>query len=222
MTVGTAPVVAFTTPQTNAILCPSTGSATGCVDDTDATTPGWQGNLTVRVTASGANIIGSVITFTDGATTFGTATTDTNGDATLVGFLIPEGPQTILATTDNIPGAGIASGSAVVTVDTLAPNAPTGLLNATVVNRRKTSMQLTWTAPSDAGGGRVTGYQVRYSKTPIPQSGGLRRGDPVPVRQQAARERGRPRRHPRRRPALYRERLLLRGRGNRHRRRARC
>ena len=80
-------------------------------------------------------------------------------DATLSGVTIPEVPQTILATTDNVPGAGIASGSVAVTVDTLAPNAPTGLLNASVVDRRKTSMQLTWTAPSDAGGGKVTGYQ---------------------------------------------------------------
>ena len=55
---------------------PLDATATGCIDDTDATTPGWQGNLTVHVTASGANVVGSVITFTDGATTFGTATTD--------------------------------------------------------------------------------------------------------------------------------------------------
>ena len=172
VTIGTGPVVSFTTPTAGAILCPSTGSAPGCIDDTDASTPGWQGNLTVHVTASGANVVGSVITFTNGATTFPTATTDANGDATLSGATIPEGTQTILATTDNIPGAGVGSGSVAVTVDTLAPNAPTGLLNATIPStdplaRRKVLMQLSWTAPSDAGGGRVTGYQVRYSKKPF-------------------------------------------------------
>ena len=165
-------MVSFTTPTAGALLCPSTGSAPGCIDDTDASTPGWQGNLTVHVTASGANVVGSVITFTNGATTFPTATTDANGDATLSGVTIPEGTQTILATTDNIPGAGVGSGSVAVTVDTLAPNVPTGLLNATIPTidptaRRKMSMQLSWTAPSDAGGGSVTGYQVRYSKKPI-------------------------------------------------------
>jgi hypothetical protein len=192
VTVGTAPVVAFTSPPTGAILCPSTGSATGCVDDTDATTPGWQGNLTVHVTASGANVVGSVITFTDGATTFGTATTDTNGTATLSGVTIPEGPQTILATTDNIPGAGIASGSAVVTVDTLAPDAPTGPLNATIPTatdpkaRRKVLMQLSWTAPGDAGGDKVTGYQVRYSKTPILNQAAFDAATPYPYTRQPA------------------------------------
>ena len=126
VTIGTAPVVTFTTPTAGALLCPSTGTAPGCIDDTDASTPGWQGNLTVHVTASGANVVGSVITFTNGATTFPTATTDANGDATLSGVTIPEGAQTILATTDNVPGAGVGSGSVAVTVDTLAPNAPTG------------------------------------------------------------------------------------------------
>ncbi len=28
-------------------------------------------------------------------------------------------------------------------------------------------MQLTWTAPSDSGGGNVAGYQIRYAKVPI-------------------------------------------------------
>ena len=96
-------------------LLGSTGSATGCIDDTDASTPGWQGNLTVHVVASGSNVVGSVITFTNGATTFPTATTDANGDATLTGVTIPEGAQTIAATTDNVPGAGVATGSVAVT-----------------------------------------------------------------------------------------------------------
>jgi hypothetical protein len=166
VTVGTAPVVTFTMPTPAALLCPNGATATGCIDDVDPGTPGWQGALTVHVTASGANVVGSVITFTDGATTFGTATTDASGNATLTPVTVAEGTQTILATTDNVPGAGVGSGTVTVTVDTTAPNAPTNL-TALVLDRRKTSMQLTWTAPSDIGGGNVAGYQIRYAKVPI-------------------------------------------------------
>ncbi|HVZ85491.1 MAG TPA: FG-GAP-like repeat-containing protein, partial [Polyangia bacterium] len=166
VTIGAAPVVTFTNPTAGALLCPSGATATGCIDDADTGTVGWQGTLTVHVTASGANVNGSVITFTDGTTNFGTATTDANGNATLTPVTVPEGIQTIVATTDNVPGAGVGSGNVTVTVDTTPPNAPTNL-TALVLDRRKTSMQLTWTAPSDAGGGNVSGYQIRYAKVPI-------------------------------------------------------
>ena len=101
-----------------------------------------------------------------------------------------------------------------VTVDTTAPNAPTAL-NASVIDRRKTSMQLTWTAPSDSSGGNVAGYQIRYAKVPIDSSnfndsavttavtyGGTPATpghlDGITIS-----------------PLLHRERLLLRGRGDR-------
>ncbi len=171
---GPVPVVTFATPTAGAILCPSGATATGCIDDNDTGTSGWQGSLIVHVTASGSDVNGSVVTFTAGATTLGTATTDITGIAALSGATVPEGAQTILATTDSVPGAGVGTGSVAVTVDTLAPNAPTGLLNATIPSvtdnptaRRKVLIKLSWTAPSDAGGGKVAGYQVRYSKTPI-------------------------------------------------------
>ena len=99
-------MVPFTTPTAGALLCPSGDATPGCIDDTDTGTPGWQGTLTVHVTASGSNVVGSVITFTDGATTFGTATTDANGNATLTPVTIAEGTQTIVATTDNVPRRG--------------------------------------------------------------------------------------------------------------------
>ncbi len=44
--------------------------------------------------------------------------------------------------------------------------APPAMLTATVTNRRETTFQLLWTAPSN-GGQRVNGYQVRYAKVPI-------------------------------------------------------
>ena len=127
VTIGSAPVVTFTTPTAGAILCPSGATAPGCIDDTDTGTPGWQGNLTVHVTAGSSNVNGSVITFTDGATTFGTATDRRDRQRDADSVTIPEGTQTILATTDNVPGAGVGSGTVTVTVDTTAPNAPTDL-----------------------------------------------------------------------------------------------
>ena len=54
VTIGGAPVVTFTTPTAGAVLCPSTATDPSCVDDIDPATPGWQGNLAVHVTASGA------------------------------------------------------------------------------------------------------------------------------------------------------------------------
>jgi hypothetical protein len=71
-----------------------------------------------------------------------------------------------VAATDNVPNAGVGTGTATVTVDTTPPNPPTAL-TVTVTDRRKTTMQLAWTAPSDGGGGNVAGYQVRYAKVPI-------------------------------------------------------
>jgi hypothetical protein len=166
VTIGSAPVVTFTTPTAGAILCPSTATDTDCIDDTDPGTAGWQGNLAVTVlTANGAVPDGTSVTFTVGATTLGVATT-VGGAAQINGITLPEGVDTITATTGNVPNAGVGSGSVNVTVDTVPPNAPTNL-NLAVVNRRKTSIQATWTAPSDSNGNSVVGYQVRCAKVPI-------------------------------------------------------
>jgi hypothetical protein len=171
VTIGNAPVVTFSTPTAGALLCPSTAATPGCIDDTDPSTPGWQGSLTVIVTANGAAENGSTVTFTDGATTLGAATTNSSGVATLSPVTIPEGTQTILATTDNVPGAGMGSGTVTVTVLTSTPGAPTVLSasvpNDDVKNRRKVLMALSWIAPADGNGKSVAGYQVRYAKVPI-------------------------------------------------------
>ena len=153
------------------MLCPVGATAPSCIADADGATAGWQGSLTVHVTASGAPVTSGNVTFTLGATTLGAGPValDGSGNATVTGITLPEGSNTIVATTDSIPNAGVGSGSLTVTVDLTAPNAPSGL-NALVLDRRATSMQLTWTAPSDAGGGNVTGYQVRYAKVAIDAS----------------------------------------------------
>ena len=109
VTIGSAPVVSFSTPTAGALLCPNGATTSGCIDDTDPSTPGWQGSLTVTVTVNGAAQNATNVTFTDGATTLGAATTNASGTATLNAATIPEGTQTILATTDNVPGAGVGS-----------------------------------------------------------------------------------------------------------------
>src|SRR5450432_1196992 len=57
-----------------------------------------------------------------------------------------------------------AHADVVVTIDTNVP--PPAMLTATVRDRRATTFDLLWTAPSNAGAA-VSGYQVRYAKVPI-------------------------------------------------------
>jgi hypothetical protein len=178
VTIGAAPVVTFTTPTGGAILCPSTAIDPSCVDDIDPSTPGWQGNLAVHVTASGVPVVGSTVTFSDSTSgvTYGGSITDASGNAQFNGVTVPEGVQTLVATTDNVPNAGVGSGSATVTVDTVPPNVPTGLdVEVPTTDpkfRRQVLMHMKWTAPSDGGGGNVgvAGYQIRYAKVPIDAS----------------------------------------------------
>jgi hypothetical protein len=167
VTIGMAPVVTFTTPTAGAILCPAGATTTGCIPDNDAGTAGWQGSLAVSVTVGTGPAPGTdAVTFSIGGNTLGSANLDGTGHAQLNGVTIPEGVQTIVATTASLASAGVGTGNVTVTVDTTPPATPTGL-NVSVVDRRKTSMQLTWTAPADGGGGNVAGYQIRYAKVPI-------------------------------------------------------
>ncbi len=167
VTIGAAPVVTFTTPTAGALLCPAGATATGCIPDNDTATPGWQGSLAVTVTAGGVPVTtGDLVTFSYSGNNLGSANLDGSGHAQLNAVTIPEGVQTIVATTAAIMNAGVGTGNVTVTVDTTPPNAPTGL-TVSVIDRRKTAMQLTWTAPSDGNGGNVVGYQVRYAKVPI-------------------------------------------------------
>ncbi len=167
VTIGAAPVVTFTTPTAGALLCPAGATASGCIPDNDTGTPGWQGSLAVTVTAGGVPVAtGDLVTFSDGGNNLGSANLDATGQAQLNAVTIPEGVQTIVATTAAIANAGVGTGNVTVTVDTTPPNVPTGL-TVSVSDRRKTSMQLTWTAPDDGGGGNVVGYQIRYAKVPI-------------------------------------------------------
>src|SRR4029079_2905273 len=149
------------------------GSPTpGCVQDNDTSMSGWQGTITVHVTGDGQPITGSNVTFTytigAGAPVMlgtGPVALDSSGNASLTMVPLPEGTVTLTATTDHVADRGVGSGTATVTVDTAPPSAPS-TLTATIADRRKTSVQLTWPAPSD-NGARVAGYDVRYAKTQI-------------------------------------------------------
>jgi hypothetical protein len=186
VTVGMAPVVTFTTPTAGAILCPANPPLPdthhnpyhnpACVDDNDTTTAGWQGSLAVSVTVGGQPVTtGDLVTFTLAGNSLGTSNLDANGHAQIDHITIPDGVQTIIATTASIANSGVGIGSVTVTADTVPPNPPTGL-SVVIKDRRATSMLMTWTAPSDAGGGNVAGYQVRYAKVPIDSTN----FDPVP------------------------------------------
>jgi hypothetical protein len=167
VTIGSAPVVTFTTPTAGQVLCPAGSPAPGCDPDQDTTTPGWQGLITVHVTGDGQPITSGTVTFTIGGTTLGSGAVaiDGSGNASLGVFPLPEGPSTIVATTSDILNRGVGTGSVTVTVDFTAPDAPS-TLDATVTDRRRTTVRLSWPAPGD-NGAPVAGYDVRYAKVPI-------------------------------------------------------
>jgi hypothetical protein len=168
VTVGGAPVVGFTKPLMTQSLCPNGSVAANCIADNDAGTPGWQGSITVHVTVGAVPLGSTNVTFTIGATTLGTALLDVNGNATLAitTNVVPEGSAvTFTATTDNVPAHGVGTGTVTVNVDTLPPDAPTGLAVA-VLDRRLVSFRLSWTAPDDHGR-TVDGYEVRVAVVPI-------------------------------------------------------
>jgi hypothetical protein len=168
VTIGSAPVVAWVTPQGGDSGCTFGSTIPGCRPDIDNGVADWQGNLAVYVTGGGAEIVNSVVTFTvDGSTTpIGAVATNNGGIAVLGGITLAEGPHTVVATTDNVPGRGMGSGSVTFTIDLTPPAVATNLqASFTPAQRRTGEMDLTFTVPSDATG--VTGYQVRYAKVPI-------------------------------------------------------
>jgi hypothetical protein len=165
VTVGAQPVVTFTAPTAGANLCGMTSELATCIKDNSATA-GWQGTLSVHVTASGAAVsAGVTVTFTAGGMTY-TATTDGSGNAQVTGATLPEGANvTVTATTADIAGHGVGTGTVTVNVDTVPPSAPTGL-SPSVVDRRLSSFKLAWTAPDD-NGANVTSYDIRLAKVAI-------------------------------------------------------
>ncbi len=62
----------------------------------------------------------------------------------------------------NSVGTGLPSNIARATTDAAAPGAPTGL-RATKMGQSQ--IELSWTAPANDGGARITGYKIEYSTT---------------------------------------------------------
>jgi FG-GAP repeat/Fibronectin type III domain/FG-GAP-like repeat len=165
VTVGAAPAVTFKAPAPGQQLCAAGSASAICINDANAGVSGWQGSLIANVTGGGSAITSGSVAFSIGATSLGSAPLDSNGNAQLDNVTLSDGFVTLTATSDDVPGRGVGTGSVTVLVDTGPPSAPTGL-TATLLNRRNTSYQLAWTAPSD-NGSPVAGYQIRYATVPI-------------------------------------------------------
>jgi hypothetical protein len=164
--VGTPPTVTFTNPAVGSRLCATGSTAAGCIADADPVAAAWQGQVTVRVTVGGVPATSGSVTFTASpGGSLGTASIDANGDAQLPAVTIMNGTILLTATTSNIGGNGIGMATLTLIVDTTVPNGIIGLV-PTVVDRRETRFHLAWTAPDD-GGMAVSGYDIRYSGSPI-------------------------------------------------------
>jgi hypothetical protein len=166
VTVGTPPVVTFTAPAAGKNLCASTTTSTSCISDADAVTAGWQGPLTVTVTAGGQPATSGTVTFTvavgaGAAMTLGTANI-VNGVATVASVTIPDGNSvTLTATTSALGANGVGMATRMLAVATTVPAAPTNL-QVVVKDRRQTTLTVSWTAPAGAAS-----YDLRYYEAPI-------------------------------------------------------
>ena len=159
VTVGTPPVVVWTTPTSSSVFNAGT--------DADPNTPGWQGSLQVNVTNVEPN---ATLQFALNGTNLGAPVViQPNGDATLTGVTIPEsGAVTLRATTDDLgKGPGTASIGPFV-VDVTIPDAVTGL-TPRVQHRRQTTFRLEWSIPAD-GEAVPSTYEVRVSQQAIDAS----------------------------------------------------
>ena len=166
VTVGTPPIVTFTTPIATNTLCASVSSTGTCIADGSAATAGWQGNLAVNVTVAGVPATSGMVTFAAGGTSLGTANIDSSGHAQLTNVTITDGRGVaISATTTDIGGHGIGITSETLVVDTVLPDTIT-TITPTVKNRRQTSFHLAWNASADSGQS-LASYLVRVSKAPI-------------------------------------------------------
>ena len=164
------PTVVWKTPLSTSRLTASTTTGTVALPDADGSAAGWQGSLkactnidldthpgaTVRFSVVGGAALGAPVAL---------VAEGTQSCAELTNATVPEGiPVQLRATTSEIDGAvGVATIS--VPVDVTRPSAITGF-TPSVLDRRRTSFRLAWTAPAD-GAVSVSGYQVRVSKTKI-------------------------------------------------------
>lgn len=147
-------------PATTQALVGAGVARPNSVQDEDPETPGWQGSLEVTITPPlGEPLDGMQVQFRINDVPVGSPIDldDANGEdvSVSVDVDIPDGDVEISAEVIGAVDEVISTLS--VVVDT-APPGPASGLQATVLNRRETSVQLQWTAPS----GGVAGYDIAY------------------------------------------------------------
>jgi hypothetical protein len=160
--VGQVPVITWLDPPVGKNLCSASNVSPGCVPDTDAATPGWQGNIKVRVDLGGVPATAGMLTLTAGGTDLPVGTIGGNGEVTFGNITIVDGPAvTLKATTSDLNGTGPGVASRTIIVDTVAPDG-VAMLTVAIKNRRETSFTASWKAPSDQGVAAAA-YDVRIS-----------------------------------------------------------
>ncbi len=164
--------------RVSAINASGTGTASGTANATTATTaPGAPTDLTATADGSteidlawtapsdngGAAITGYKIEVSpDGTSDWTTLVANTGGTGTTHSHtgLTAGTTRHYRVSAINASGTGAASGTASATTATTAPGAPTDL---TATADGSTEIDLAWTAPSDNGGGAITGYKIEVS-----------------------------------------------------------
>ncbi|GAA2569471.1 hypothetical protein GCM10010435_49360 [Winogradskya consettensis] len=117
-----------------------------------------QATVTFTTPADGGNaILGYQVSTDNGATWNGLTVTTTGSTSTGTVTGLTNGTTYALKVRAlNLAGTGIASTAASVTLQTLAPDAPTGL----VAGAGDSSVTLSFAAPAANGGSAITGYQA--------------------------------------------------------------
>jgi hypothetical protein len=141
------PQVVITSPSTSALLGPA--------NDCNPSTPAFDLGVTVSTNiAAGA---GTVELFVAGAS----AGTQAYAGSPVT-FCVPAADGTGIAVrADGTDVRGTGTASITVSIDSRPPDVPVSDLAILIADRRGGLLDLNWTAPSDAGGGAVTGYQIR-------------------------------------------------------------
>lgn len=162
--VGQIPIVTWLNPPLGKNLCADSNTSPSCVPDGDANSPGWQGDIKVKVDLAGVPATSGMLTLNVAGTDLPAGTIGGGGEATFPNVTIADGAAVVLkATTSDLNGSGPGTASRTIVVDTLPPS-PVTMLNVTIKNRRETSFTASWKAPADQSAA-AAGYDIRVSST---------------------------------------------------------
>lgn len=140
------------------ITSPANGALLGPGDDCNPGTPAFDLGVTVTANITSGTVelfvagssVGS-LPYSGSPVTFCVPAADGSGIA-------------VRAEGRDIRGTG--SHEIMVTIDSTPPDVSVSDLSITVADRRGGTLDLNWTAPSDAGGGPVAGYRIRCLSAP--------------------------------------------------------